>query len=72
MTNRWKNYGLWTAVAALVLLVLQAFGIKVDVGQYNEIVNAVLAVLALAGIINNPTTNNPGFSDDKAPDYEGQ
>lgn len=71
MTNRFRNYGLWTAVAALVLLVIQALGIEIDAGKYNEIVTAVLGILALAGVISNPTSGR-GFTDEKAPDYEGQ
>jgi uncharacterized membrane protein len=71
MNNRWRNYGLWTAIAALVLLVLQAFGIEIDAGQYDKIVTAVLGVLALAGVISNPTDGR-GFTDTKTQDYEGQ
>ncbi|MFE4202156.1 holin [Aneurinibacillus aneurinilyticus] len=69
--NRWRNYGLWTAIAALILLVLQSFGIEIDVGRYNDIVTAVLGVLALAGVISNPM-NGRGFTDTKTQDYEGQ
>ena len=64
MNNRYSNYGLWVALAALVLLVLQSAGIGVDTGKYNQIVNAVLGILAMLGILSDPTTINQGFKDD--------
>jgi phi LC3 family holin len=62
--NRFKNYALWLGVASLILLVVQAFGVEVATDKYNEIVNAVLTVLVLAGVINNPTSGS-GFRDGK-------
>jgi phi LC3 family holin len=64
MNNRWKNYGLWSAITGLILLLLQAFNVPVVSEQYETIVNAILTVLVLAGIINNPTTKNSGFKDE--------
>ncbi|NMF01154.1 holin [Aneurinibacillus aneurinilyticus] len=68
--NRWRNYGLWTAIASLILLVLQRFGLEVDVGWYDDLVTGILSVLVLAGVISNPM-NGRGFTD-KPHDYEGQ
>lgn len=51
---RFKNYGLWVAVASLGLLVIQALGLPIIEDKYNEIVNAVLTVLVLAGVVNSP------------------
>ncbi|ONI46105.1 holin [Candidatus Epulonipiscioides gigas] len=65
MDNRWKNYGLWAAIFAFIPLLLSAFGINIIPADYNEIVTAFLGILVLAGILNNPTTENPGFKDDK-------
>ena len=65
--NRLKNYGFWISIAALVPLVLSAFGVKlVDEQKYMEGINAVLAILVGLGIINNPDTENRWFSDDKS------
>jgi phi LC3 family holin len=61
---RFKNYALWLAVASLVLLTLQMFGLQIAEDQYNEVVNAVLTVLVLAGVVNNPS-NGTGFKDKK-------
>ncbi|MDA3733410.1 holin [Niameybacter massiliensis] len=62
--SRWRNYGLWVSIAAVIPLLLSAFGIKVVPSEYQEIVNAVLAILVTAGIISNPTTTSRWFTDD--------
>ncbi|WP_053983133.1 phage holin family protein [Niameybacter massiliensis] len=62
--SRWRNYGLWVSIAAVIPLVLSAFGIKIVPSEYQEIVNAVLAILVTAGIISNPTTTSRWFTDD--------
>ena len=62
LPNRFKNYGLWVAVASFLLLVLQAFGLDIDAGKYNELVNGLLSLLVIAGILNNPSQGS-GFKD---------
>lgn len=62
--NRWKNYGLWLSIAAFIPLLLSSFGINM-IPNYQEIVNAFLALLVTAGIISNPTTKNLWYRDDK-------
>lgn len=64
MMARFKNYALWIAVASLGLIVAQAFGLNIAEDKYNEVINAVLTVLILAGVINNPTSGT-GFKDKK-------
>lgn len=64
MKNRLKNYGLWISVASLIFMVLQNSGLQITPEQWDSYVNAILTVLVLAGIINNPTTENKGFGDD--------
>ncbi|MEG0013884.1 MAG: holin [Cellulosilyticaceae bacterium] len=61
--ERWKNYGLWVSIAALIPLVLSSFGINI-IPNYQEIVNAILTILVTAGILNNPTTVTKWFKDD--------
>ncbi|MGL4874988.1 MAG: holin [Clostridium sp.] len=63
--SRFKNYGLWVSVAALVPMVLKGFGVDVLPENYNEIITAGLGILVMAGILNNPTTVSKGFLDDK-------
>ncbi|OAH58320.1 MULTISPECIES: hypothetical protein [Bacillaceae] len=54
MKQRWKSYGLWIAVAALVGMVLQDFGVMVPSERYDAYVDILLTIAVLAGIINNP------------------
>jgi uncharacterized membrane protein len=62
--KRFKNYGLWVAVAALVGMILQDAGISITPEKYDAYVNAILTVLVLAGIVNNPTSGR-GFRDEE-------
>lgn len=63
--SRFKNYGLWVSVIALIPLVLHGFGVEVVPEQYQAITNTLLTILVSLGIISNPTTVTKGFSDDK-------
>ena len=62
--QRIRNYGLWVSFASLVLLVVQSFGVQIDVGKYNDVVNAILTVLVGLGIVSDPTTETKGYGDD--------
>jgi uncharacterized membrane protein len=61
--KRLKNYGLWLAVAALVGMILQDLGVNIAPERYQAYVDAVLTILVLAGIVNNPSQGN-GFRDE--------
>lgn len=63
--SRFKNYGLWVSIFALIPLLLNVFGVKIISEEYTEITNAVLAILVTAGIISNPTTEAKWYLDDK-------
>lgn len=65
MNNRFKNYGLWVSIAAFIPLLLNSFGIDVLPKNYSDVVNALLAILVTAGILNNPQTESKGYLDDK-------
>ena len=66
---RIKNKNFWLAIIPAVLLLIQVvldvFGIAVDFGTLNEkllaVVNAAFVVLAILGIVTDPTT--AGVSD---------
>ncbi len=60
--SRFKNYGLWLALAALGGLILNDAGL-VGPEKYQEYVDMVLAVLVAAGIISNPSSGK-GFGDE--------
>ena len=63
-TSRFKNYGLWVSVAALAPMVLEGFGLKVLPSNYKEITTSVLSIMVMAGILNNPTTDNKWYTDE--------
>ncbi|WP_461200811.1 phage holin family protein [Anoxybacillus sp. TBDG-1] len=60
--ERFKNYGLWLAVGSFVLLLLQTFGVDLDLGKYEQLWNAFLSILVMAGILNNPSLGK-GYRD---------
>ncbi|WP_055070823.1 phage holin [Clostridium massiliamazoniense] len=62
--DRLKNYGLWISIAALIPMVLKGFNINILPENYDQIVTAILSILVMAGILNNPTTECKGFLDD--------
>lgn len=74
MQINWKvriaNKDFWMSMIPAVLLLIQAIGaplgLVLDFGELGNqllaIVNAVFAVLAILGIVNDPTTNGMGDS----------
>lgn len=60
--GKYRNYGLWVAVAALVGMLVQDAGLTITPEKYDGYVQAVLGILVLAGIISNPSQGN-GFKD---------
>lgn len=65
LMKRIKNYAFWVSLFAYGALFIQLTKLNVDMGQYDLAVKIILGLLGLFGIINNPTTDNKGFSDDK-------
>lgn len=61
---RIKNRYFWLSLIPAVILLVQAvfrvFGLVIDLGELGnnlaEVVNAVFAVLAILGVVNDPTT----------------
>jgi uncharacterized membrane protein len=62
--NRFKNYALWIAVAAVAGMALVDFGLIANTEVFDNYVEKILYVLILAGVINNPASGT-GFKDDK-------
>jgi phi LC3 family holin len=63
--SRFKNYGLWVSIFALIPIILNSFGVKIVPDEYQAISNAVLTILVALGIISNPTTECKWYIDDK-------
>lgn len=76
-TVRLKNKNFWLTIIPMALLLIQAvlaiFGVEVDLGDLGnkllEVVNIAFGILAVLGIVNDPTTKD--FVDsDRAMTYE--
>jgi uncharacterized membrane protein len=63
--NRLRNYGLWVSVASLAFMLFQEVGFQITPDKWEVYVNSILGILILLGIINNPSTENKGFLDDR-------
>lgn len=50
------------AIASFVLLLLQAFGLKIDVPVVNEVISAAAGVLVMLGIISDSSDSHTGGS----------
>ena len=69
-TVRIKNHDFWKGLIPAVLLLIQAvaavFGISIDLGDLGNkllaVVNAVFVLLAILGIVVDPTTKGVGDS----------
>lgn len=62
--NRWKNYGLWAGIFALIPLILEGFDVHILPTNYKEIWTSILSILVTAGIINNPDSG-AGYLDER-------
>lgn len=65
MENRLRNFGLWAAIFAFIPIVCESFGVNIIPANYELLIQGLLSILVLAGIINNPTTKNHFYLDDK-------
>lgn len=63
--SRFKNYGVWVSIFALIPIVLKGIGLNIIPDDYNTVVTGILTILVTLGILNNPTTCNKGYLDDK-------
>ena len=61
--SRFKNYGLWVSILALIPILLNACGVKIVPDEYQVISNTILAILVTLGIISNPTTESKSSVD---------
>lgn len=69
-TVRFRNKAFWVALIPAVLLLIQVvaavFGYTLDLGELGnrllDVVNALFAVLAILGVVTDPTTAGVGDS----------
>ncbi len=68
--SRFKNYGLWVSILALIPMILSAFGVNIVPEEYQAITNTILSILVALGILNNPTTQCKWYVDDSSKEKE--
>ena len=54
MQEKFKNYGLWVALFAVLGMVLMDTVPHFNAGRYQEYVDMILYILIAAGVVSNP------------------
>ncbi|PDY91483.1 hypothetical protein [Bacillus toyonensis] len=54
MQEKFKNYGLWVALFAVLGMVLMDTIPHFNLGRYQEYVDMILYILIAAGVVSNP------------------
>lgn len=62
--SKYKNYGLWVSIAALIPLICEGYGLNILPKNYEEIITTLLAVLVALGVLSNPKEGK-GYIDEK-------
>lgn len=66
--SRLKNAAFWISLVSFIPVLLEAFGVTVvpeTWGVVKEFLLGGISVLVVLGILNNPTTQNAFYRDDK-------
>lgn len=66
MNEKYRNYGLWLSIFALIPLVCKGYGLDILPKNYEEIITTLLAVLVALGVISSPKEGK-GYTDQKEP-----
>ncbi|MDP4094885.1 MAG: phage holin [Bacillota bacterium] len=70
--SRWQSKGLWVSLASIICLLFSTFGLYDMLGITNAdlqaLISSILAFLTAAGVLSDPTTNNPWWADDPEDD----
>ncbi len=68
LKDKLKTKGFWVRIVSAVIVILQAFGLKLDAPAVNEILTAVVGLLVIFGIVSDPSSGS-GYLDG-APDAD--
>lgn len=55
LKDKLKTKGFWIRIVSAVIVILQAFGLKLDAPAVNEILTAVVGLLVIFGIVSDPS-----------------
>lgn len=57
--SRWKSYVLWASIVAQIVVIADVVGLWAAIGiektVFTTVVSAILQMLVIVGIVNNPT-----------------
>ena len=60
MKEKLKTKSFWLSIVGAVIVLLQAFGLKVDVPVINEVITAICSVAIVAGVMIDDTKKKEG------------
>lgn len=67
--NRLRSYAMWVSIFAFIPMFVEAlttYNIYIYLPtNYETLITAILGLLVLFGVINNPTTKSPWYKDDE-------
>lgn len=69
LKEKLKNKGFWVSLISAIVMILQAFGLKIDAPFANEITASILGALVILGIISDPSSGS-GYLDSSTTDDE--
>lgn len=58
MKDKLRSKRFWLSLCGTVIMLLQLFGVKIDVPYVNEIINSICAVLVLIGLMDDGGGND--------------
>ncbi|PEM30935.1 hypothetical protein [Bacillus wiedmannii] len=70
MPDKYKNYGLWVSLFALLGMVLMDAVPHFNLGRYQEYVDIILFILIAAGVVSNPAAGKWFADQDKKGDEQ--
>jgi len=62
LKNKLKNYGFWVSLISAVMMIIQAFGLNIDIPVLKEALISICGLFVMLGIISNPEKGK-GYKD---------
>lgn len=62
LKDKVKNYGFWVSIISEIIILVQLFGLRIDVPILKEVLLTICSLMVTLGIISNPEKGK-GFID---------
>ena len=72
LKDKLKTKGFWVRIVSAVIVILQAFGLKLDAPAVNEILTAVVGLLVIFGIVSDPSAAGGPAEDSPETDADAE